>query len=178
MTAGNSHGLLVPASTTDEEMFHIRSNLPNGVKLATVKDTLTALGNCILCNDSIALIHPDMSAETEEIIEQTLQVRTVRCQIANSPLVGSFAILTNKAAMVHPSCSVQEIAELTRILSVPVCGGTVTRGSGLVGAGLVASDEVAIVGESSTGNEISIVDAVFGLNLQNFEYNTEFDNLY
>ena len=67
--------------------------------------------------------------------------------------------------------------ELTRILGLPVCGGTVTRGSGLVGAGLVASDEIALIGDSSTGNEISIVDAVLGLNLQNFEYNCEIDYL-
>ena len=33
MTAGNSKGLLVPETTTDEEMFHLRSNLPEGVKV-------------------------------------------------------------------------------------------------------------------------------------------------
>ena len=65
MTAGNSFGLLVPASTTDEEMHHLRSNLPDGVKLTKLYETLTALGNCILCNDSIALIHPDISEESE-----------------------------------------------------------------------------------------------------------------
>ena len=101
----------------------------------------------------------------------------MRREIARSSLVGSFAILTNKAAMVHPSCSIEEVAELTRILGVPVCGGTITRGSGLIGAGLVANDDAALIGESSTGNEISIVDAVLGLNLQNFEYNCEFDYL-
>ncbi len=27
-----------------------------------------ALGNCAICNDYVALIHPDMDKETEEII--------------------------------------------------------------------------------------------------------------
>ena len=71
----------------------------------------------------------------------------------------------------------KEMEELTRILNVRVCGGTVTRGSGLVGAGLVASDDCALVGESSTGNEIAIVDSVFGLNIQTYEYNFDIDYL-
>jgi translation initiation factor 6 len=68
MTAGNKNGLLVPESTTDEEMLVIRQGLPDGVTLTKIGDKLSALGNCIVCNDHVALVHPDLGRETEEII--------------------------------------------------------------------------------------------------------------
>ncbi len=41
--------------------IHYDSSLP----LPT--ERLSALGNCIACNDYVALIHPDIDRETEEV---------------------------------------------------------------------------------------------------------------
>ena len=60
MTVGNKNGLLVPDSTTEEEILVLRNNLPTDVKINKVPDKLSALGNCIICNDRVALIHPDI----------------------------------------------------------------------------------------------------------------------
>ena len=68
MVAGNNNGLLVPGTTSEEEMSVLMYQLPASVRVAKVNDTLTALGNCIACNDSVALIHPDFSDETEQLI--------------------------------------------------------------------------------------------------------------
>lgn len=42
------------------EMMHIRNSLPDEVVVQRVDERLSALGNCIACNDYVALIHPDM----------------------------------------------------------------------------------------------------------------------
>ena len=58
--AGNRHGLLVPSSTTDQELQHLRDSLPDKVKVRRVEEKLSALGNVISCNDYVALVHPDL----------------------------------------------------------------------------------------------------------------------
>ena len=58
--AGNKHGLLVPGTTTDQELQHIRNSLPDSVKIQRVEERLSALGNVIVCNDYVALVHPDL----------------------------------------------------------------------------------------------------------------------
>ncbi|CAB0002416.1 unnamed protein product [Nesidiocoris tenuis] len=60
MCVGNRHGLLVPSSTTDTELQHLRNSLPDSVSLQRVEERLSALGNVIVCNDYVALVHPDL----------------------------------------------------------------------------------------------------------------------
>ena len=56
----NKNGLLVPNTTTDTELQHIRNSLPDNVKVQRVEERLSALGNVIACNDYVALVHPDL----------------------------------------------------------------------------------------------------------------------
>lgn len=65
LTVGNRKGLIVPHSTTDLELQHLRNALPDTVKIQRVEERLSALGNVIACNDYVALIHPDIDRETE-----------------------------------------------------------------------------------------------------------------
>lgn len=67
MTAGNRRGLLVPTSTTDQELQHLRNSIPDEVKIQRIEERLSALGNVIACNDHVALVHPDIERETEEM---------------------------------------------------------------------------------------------------------------
>ena len=60
LTAGNRHGLLVPSTTTDQELQHIRNALPDSVAIQRIEERLSALGNVIACNDYVALVHPDI----------------------------------------------------------------------------------------------------------------------
>lgn len=64
LTVGNKNGLLVPGSTTDVELQHLRNSLPDDVKVQRVEERLSALGNVIACNDYVALVHPDLDKVT------------------------------------------------------------------------------------------------------------------
>lgn len=57
----------MPTSTTDQELQHLRNAIPETVKIQRIEERLSALGNVICCNDHVALIHPDLERETEEM---------------------------------------------------------------------------------------------------------------
>ena len=161
LTVGNRHGLLVPSSTTDQELQHIRNSLPDNVRLRRCDERLSALGNVIACNDYVALIHPDLDKETEQILTDTLNVECFRQTIADRVLVGSYSVFSNQGGLVHPKTSIQEQEELSSLLQVPLVAGTINRGSDVLGAGLLVNDWSGFCGLDTTAHEISVIESVF-----------------
>lgn len=128
-----------------------------------MEERLSALGNVIACNDYVALVHPDIDRETEEIIADTLKVEVFRQTIAGNVLVGSYCALSNQGGLVHPKTSRSELDELSSLLQVPLVAGTVNRGSEVIGAGLVVNDWCAFTGLDTTATEVSVIEATFRL---------------
>ena len=163
MSVGNKNGLLLPNSTTDQEMLHMKNSLPDSVKVQRCEERLSALGNCIVANDYVALVHTDLDRETEEIVQDVLGVEVFRSSIAGEVLVGSFCSFTNQGGIVHPMTTIEDQDELSSLLQVPLVAGTINRGSEVVGAGLVANDWVAFCGLDTTSTELQVVESIFKL---------------
>ncbi|CAC5403973.1 eukaryotic translation initiation factor 6 [Mytilus edulis] len=163
MCVGNRNGLLVPNTTTDQELQHIRNSLPDTVKIQRVEERLSALGNVITCNDYVALVHPDLDRETEEIISDVLKVEVFRQTVADNVLVGSYCAISNQGGLVHPKTTIEDQDELSSLLQVPLVAGTVNRGSDVIAAGLVVNDWIAFCGLDTTSTELSVVESVFKL---------------
>ncbi|XP_070575965.1 eukaryotic translation initiation factor 6 [Ptychodera flava] len=163
MTVGNRHGLLVPNTTTDQELQHIRNSLPDSVKIQRIEERLSALGNVIACNDYVALVHPDLDRETEEILADVLKVEVFRQTVADNVLVGSYCSISNQGALVHPKTSIENQDEISSLLQVPLVAGTVNRGSEVIGAGMVVNDWSAFCGLDTTSTELSVVESIFKL---------------
>ncbi|KAM0901303.1 hypothetical protein ACQ4PT_020060 [Festuca glaucescens] len=182
LCVGNKNGLLLPNTTTDQELQHLKDSLPGQVVVKRVDERLSALGNCIACNDHVALTNPDLnkakevqemdtyltfmfclSQETEEIISDVLGVEVFRQTIAGNILVGSFCAFSNKGGLVHPRTSVEDLEELSTLLQVPLAAGTVNRGSDVIAAGIAVNDWAAFCGSDTTATELSVVESVFRL---------------
>ena len=159
-TVGNRRGLLVPNTATDVELAHLRNSLPDGIVVQRVEERLSALGNIIVCNDHVALIHPDVDRETEDVISDVLGVEVFRQIVGGQALVGSYCKLEG---MVHPRTTVEDIEELSSLLQVPLVAGTVNRGSDVLGGGLIVNDWSSFVGLDTTSTEISVIENIFKL---------------
>eukprot|EP00238_Polyblepharides_amylifera_P012414 CAMPEP_0196580294 /NCGR_PEP_ID=MMETSP1081-20130531/28337_1 /TAXON_ID=36882 /ORGANISM="Pyramimonas amylifera, Strain CCMP720" /LENGTH=245 /DNA_ID=CAMNT_0041900127 /DNA_START=127 /DNA_END=864 /DNA_ORIENTATION=+ len=163
MTVGNKNGLMMPSGTTDQELMHVRNSLPDSVVVQRVDERLSALGNVISCNDYVALIHPDLDRETEELVADVLGVEVFRQTIAGNVLVGSYCSFSNQGGLVHPQTSIEDLDELSSLLQVPLVAGTVNRGSDVIAAGMAANDWIAFCGLDTTATELQVVESVFKL---------------
>ncbi|KAL8273015.1 hypothetical protein Esti_003068 [Eimeria stiedai] len=157
---GNKKGLLVPMTTSDLELQHLRNSLPDSVQVRRVEERLSALGNCIAVNDYTALVHADLDQETAEIIQD---VEVFRSIVGGQLLVGTYCHLTNQGGLVHARTPVEEMEDLSQLVQVPFTAGTVNRGSDLVGAGLMANDWIAFCGMDTTATELAVIERIFKL---------------
>ena len=114
-------------------------------------------------NDHVALVHPDIDRETEDVIADVLGVEVFRQTVAGQAIVGSYCKFTNVGGMVHPRTTLEDIEELSSLLQVPLVAGTVNRGSDVLGAGLVVNDWTAFCGLDTTTTEINVMESIFKL---------------
>ena len=163
VTVGNKNGLVVPSTTTDQELLHLRNSLPEGVLIQRVEERLSALGNCVACNDHVAFIHTELDRETEEIVQDVLGVEVFRQTIAGNALVGSYCSMSNQGCLVHPKTSIEDQDEMSSLLQVPVVAGTVNRGSEVIGAGMVVNDWCSFSGLDTTATELQVIESIFKL---------------
>jgi translation initiation factor 6 len=161
LLAGNKKGLLVPNIISDIELKHLRNSLPDSVKIRKMDDRLSALGNCISCNDSVALVHPEFDKESEELIADVLGVEVFKTTVAGNALVGTYSLFNNFGGIVHPATTMEEYEELANLMQVPIGAATVNRGSELIGSGMVVNDWVAFCGFDCTSAEIDNFEKIF-----------------
>ncbi|MCL2157038.1 MAG: translation initiation factor IF-6 [Methanobrevibacter sp.] len=159
LSVGNSKGLIVSPYIFDKEIEALESA---GINVAKIPDKYTAVGNIIALNDSGAIATPLLSDASVEIIESMLELKVERFSIANSNIIGSLSIVTNKGALLHPKTSTEEIERVEKVFKVQADIGTVGRGIPLVGACSIANSSGAIVAENTTGPEMARIEESLG----------------
>ncbi|TET12144.1 MAG: translation initiation factor IF-6 [Candidatus Thorarchaeota archaeon] len=160
VSVATSNGILIPYTTTDDELAQIKA--ASEVNVCWIDNKMTALGNIIIANDNGALCHPDFDFKARQQIADTLGVEVVSGSIAKLPIVGANTVATTKGAIVHPLATAGEIELLTQLLKVDVEVGTVNRGSPYTSLGILANVDGMIAGTDTTGVELAHASQVLG----------------
>lgn len=156
LSRGNSNGFLLCRDASVSDLKDV------DVPVEVLPDRLTATGNVILANDNAALVHPDISDRSMEIISRVLGVDVHRGTIAGLGTVGMSGVATNRGLLVHPMVTQEELAHLEEVFELPVDVGTTNYGSQAVGSGLLANSRGYVAGSNTTGHELGrIEDSLF-----------------
>ena len=177
MGVGNRHGLLLPATATENEIQKLEHQLPEDVVVTTVDEPFSALGNVIAANDRIALVHPDLDQATMEAIGDTLSVEVVPFDLHDQHLIGTFVKFTNTGGVVSNSISTDDVEQINQILGLELVPASVNRGSKLVSAGICVNDNNLICGVETTALEIATLSRAFHIELEDSSEQTLISNL-
>ena len=160
LATGNENGLLVSSRATDREIERIEeaSDLP----VITLPGRVNAAGNVVLTNDYGAYVHPDLSRDALDAVEEALAVPVERGDLADVRTVGTAAVATNRGVLCHPKSREPELEALEERLDVRAAIGTINYGAPLVGSGLVANESGYVVGEDTTGPELGRIEDALG----------------
>lgn len=160
LVAGNRHGLVLSGRVRDGEREAIADAID--VPIGSLPGRMNAAGNCILANDTGAVVHPELSPAAVETVEETLSVPVEPVAIGSVRPVGTAAVATNGGVLCHPKVDDGELDRLEALLGVPADVGTVNYGSPLIGSGLIANRSGFAVGAETTGPELGRIEEALG----------------
>lgn len=160
LATGNANGLLVSSRATDREVEQLEAATDHPV--GELPGRVNAAGNVVLCNDHGAFVHPDLSRNAVQAVQDTLDVPVERGDLADVRTVGTAAVATNEGVLCHPKSREPELEAVEDVLDVRADIGTVNYGAPLVGSGLVANDSGYVVGTDTTGPELGRIEETLG----------------
>lgn len=160
LAVGNENGLLVSNRVTDRERERLKE--ATGATVTELPGRINAAGNVVLANDSGAYVHPDLSREAVQAVQEALEVDVERGELADVRTVGTAAVATNDGVLCHPKATDDQLDRLEEVLDVPADIGTVNYGAPLVGSGLLANEWGYVVGQDTTGPELGRIDQALG----------------
>jgi translation initiation factor 6 len=160
LATGNANGVLVSGRVDDRERERIEAATDRPV--GELPGRVNAAGNVVLCNDTGAYVHPDLSRKAVQAVQDTLDVPVERGDLAGVRTVGTAAVATNRGVLCHPKSTDEELDYLEELLGVPADLGTINYGGPLVGSGLVANANGYVVGEDTSGPELGRIEDALG----------------
>ncbi len=159
LAVGNSNGFVVSPYINEKELQTLEDA---GLNVSLMPGKYTAVGNIIAANDYGAIVGPKVGEKAVKVIEDTLKVPVEISSIADSNIIGSSSLVTNKGFLVHRDASYEELDFVEEVFKVEGNIGTVCKGMPLVGACGIANSQGAIVGESTTGPEMARLEESLG----------------
>ena len=155
----NNHGILLPKTSSPEEIANLRKRTDLNVKMLDTKHN--ALGNLICVNDKGGVISPIVEKEYIKEIEDTLDIEVMQKRIAGFHQVGAVMKANNLGGIIHPETDEEDIKNFSNILGVNIEPATINGGIPFVSSGMLANSHAVVVGNLTNGPEIMMLTRAF-----------------
>ena len=155
----NNHGMLLPRTSSPEEITNLRKCTDLNVKILDTK--YNALGNLISVNDKGGIVSPIIEKEYVKEIEDVLDIEVIQKKVAGYYQVGAVIEANNIGGIIHPETEEEDIKKISNILGVNVEPATINGGTPFISSGILANNNTIVVGNLTTGPEIMMLTRVF-----------------
>ncbi len=129
-----------------------------GLELLVLEENFTATGNLIALNRNAGIASLVFGDATVKSLERFFGVKFWRMIVGGSELAGACITVTNKGFICHPNISEKDFARLGAAFRVSGKATTANYGDLFVGNSVVANSKGVIVGERTSGIELSKID--------------------
>ena len=155
----NNHGILLPKTSSPEEIANLRKCTDLNVKILDTK--YNALGNLICVNDKGGVISPIIEKEFIKEIEDVLDIEVIQKKVAGYHQVGAVMEANNLGGIIHPEADEEDIKNFSNVLGVNIEPATINGGIPFVSSGMLANSNAVVVGNLTNGPEIMMLTRAF-----------------
>jgi len=155
----NNHGILLPRTSSPEEIANLRKCTDLNVKILDTK--YNALGNLICVNDKGGVISPIIEKEFIKEIEDVLDIEVIQKKVAGFHQVGAVMEANNLGGIIHPEADEEDIKNFSNVLGVNLEPATINGGIPFVSSGMLANSNAVVVGNLTNGPEIMMLTRAF-----------------
>ena len=155
----NNHGILLPRTSSPEEIANLRKCTDLNVKILDTKHN--ALGNLICVNDKGGVISPIIEKGCIKEIEDVLDIEVIQKRIAGFHQVGAVMKANNLGGVIHPETDEEDVKNFSDILGVNIESTTINGGIPFISSGILANSNAVVVGNLTNGPEIMMLTRAF-----------------
>jgi len=155
----NNHGILLPKTSSPEEIANLRKCTDLNVKILDTK--YNALGNLICVNDKGGVISPIIEKKYIKEIEDVLDIEVIQKKVAGFHQVGAVMEANNLGGIIHPEADEEDIKNFSNVLGVNLEPATINGGIPFVSSGMLANSNAVVVGNLTNGPEIMMLTRAF-----------------
>ena len=155
----NNHGILLPRTSSPEEIANLRKQTDLNVKILDTK--YNALGNLICANDKGGIVSPVIEKEHIKEIEDVLDIEVMQKKVAGYYQVGAVMQANNLGCVIHPETDEEDMKKFSEILGVNIEHSTINGGTPFVSSGMLVNNNAIVVGNLTNGPEIMMLTRAF-----------------
>jgi len=155
----NNHGILLPSTSSPEEIANLRKQTDLNVKILDTK--YNALGNLICVNDKGGIVSPIIEKEFIKEIADVLDIEVIQKKVAGFHQVGAVMEANNLGGVIHPEADEEDIKNFSNVLGVNIEPATINGGIPFVSSGILANSNAVVVGNLTSGPEIMMLTRAF-----------------
>ena len=140
------------------EKDEVRALEKAGIDVLAMQENFTATGNLLALNSNGGVASPLFSEHAVKDISKFLGLKFEVSKLAGSDLAGACVTVTNIGFIANPNISEKEFKRLEEIFYVNGRATTANFGDLFVGNCVVANSKGVIVGEKTSGIELTKID--------------------